>query len=423
MKQLAISFLFVCMSASVFSQDISGAWKGNIDVNGTRLPIIFHFQKDESGKIDGKWDSPKQNAIGLPFSDINLKDDSIHLVIKMIAGSYDGKFVNADSIAGTWEQNGNKIPLNFSRSSQIAEEAKKPVPVYPGEKEISIISAGGSKLYGTLLSKNNQQKIAIIVAGSGPTDRNGNSTMAPPTNEYEMLAHSLDSQNIATFRYDKRGVGKSTFPDFKEKDIVFDDYVKDAEKIFDYLHDTLGFKNIYFIGHSEGSLIAMLASQNRKVKGYISIAGAGQPIDIILEEQMQHQPLPDSVKQQIPVIFNQLKQGKEVDNVPTDLDPLFRSSVQPYMISWLKYSPEKEIKKLKCPILILQGSCDIQVKEEDAKNLHQANKKSTLEIIPNMSHTLKNAGNNCIDETRTYTDGDMPINKLLVVDIVKFIEE
>src|SRR6185437_7927170 len=150
---------------------------------------------------------------------------------------------------------------------------------------------------------------------------------------------------------------------------------------------------------------------------------AGRPIDVILEEQMQHQPLPDSVKQQIPVIFNQLKQGKEVDNVPTDLDPLFRSSVQPYMISWLKYSPEKEIKKLKCPILILQGSCDIQVKEEDAKNLHQANKKSTLEIIPNMSHTLKNAGNNCIDETRTYTDGDMPINKLLVVDIVKFIEE
>ena len=422
MKQLAISFLFICMSASVFSQNISGEWKGNIDINGNQLPIIFHFQKNDSGKIDGKWDSPKQNAIGLPFSAINLKDDSIYLVIKMIAGSYDGKFINADSIAGIWEQNGNKIPLNLSRSSQIAEPAM-PLSVYPGEKEISITSAGGSKLYGTLLSKNKQQKIAIIVAGSGPTDRNGNSTMAPPTNEYEMLAHSLDSQNIATFRYDKRGVAKSTFPDFKEKDIVFDDYVKDAEKIFDYLDDTLGFKNIYFIGHSEGSLIAMLASQKNKVKGYISIAGAGRPIDVILEEQMQHQPLPDSVKQQIPVIFNQLKQGKEVDNIPTDLAPLFRKSVQPYMISWLKYSPEKEIKKLNCPILILQGSCDIQVKEEDANNLHEANKKSILEIIPSMSHTLKNAGKNCLYETRTYTDGDMPIEKLLVEDIVKFIEE
>ena len=422
MKYFTISFLYIFLGFPVFSQNITGEWKGNININGNQLPIIFHFQKDDSGKIDGKWDSPKQNAIGLPFSAINLKDNSIYLIIKMIAGSYDGKFVNADSIAGIWEQNGNKIPLNFSRSSQI-EEAKKPVPVYPGEKEISIISAGGSKLYGTLLSKNNKQRIAIIVAGSGPTDRNGNSTMAPPTNEYEMLAQSLDSQNIATFRYDKRGVAKSAFPDFKEKDIVFDDYVKDAEKIFTYLHDTLGFQNVYFIGHSEGSLIAMLASQKTKVKGYISIAGAGRPIDVILEEQMQHQPLPDSVKQQIPVIFNQLKQGKEVDNFPMDLAPLFRKSVQPYMISWLKYSPEKEIKKLECPILILQGSCDIQVKEQDANNLHEANKKSTLKIIPNMSHTLKNAGNNCIDETRTYTDGDMPINKLLVEDIVKFIEE
>lgn len=422
MKHLAISFIFICMSSLVFSQNISGDWKGNIDVNGNQLPIIFHFSKDDSGKIDGKWDSPKQNVIGLPFSTIDVKDDSIHLTIKMIAGSYDGAFINADSIAGIWEQNGNKIPLNFSRFSQISEP-EKPIAVYPGEKEISIASAGGSKLYGTLLSKSNKQKIAIIVAGSGPTDRNGNSTMAPPTNEYEMLAHSLDSENIATFRYDKRGIAKSAFPGFKEKDIVFDDYVKDAEKIFDYLHDTLGFKNIYFIGHSEGSLIAMLASQRNKVKGYVSIAGAGRPIDVILEEQMQHQPLPDSVKQQIPGIFNQLKQGKEVDNFPTDLAPLFRKSIQPYMISWLKYSPEKEIKKLECPILILQGSCDIQVKEEDANNLHEANKKSTLKIIPSMSHTLKSAGENCIDETRTYTDGAMPIEKLLVEDIVKFMKK
>ncbi|HEY5369882.1 MAG TPA: alpha/beta fold hydrolase [Hanamia sp.] len=422
MKYVVISFLFIYMNSPVFSQNISGEWKGSIDVNGNQLPIIFYFKKDDSGKIDGKWDSPKQNAIGLPFSDIELKEDSIHLGIKMIAGSYSGAFANADSITGIWEQGGNKIPLNVSRQSENSH-AKKAVFVYPGEKEISIISAAGSKLYGTLLSKNNQQKIAIIVAGSGPTDRDGNSTMAPPTNEYKMLAHSLDSQNIATFRYDKRGVSKSASPDFKEKDIVFDDYVKDAEKIFDYLHDTLGFKDIYFIGHSEGSLIAMLASQKKKVKGYISIAGAGRPIDIILEEQMQHQPLPDSVKQQIPGIFNQLKLGNEVDNIPDVLAPLFRKSVQPYMISWLKYSPQKEIEKLKCPILILQGGCDIQVKTEDAENLHKANKKSTLDMITFMSHTLKNAGKDCVDEQITYTDEDMPLDNILVEDIVKFIEK
>jgi len=422
MKNLAISILFIFMNSSGFSQNLSGEWKGSIDVNGNQLPIIFHFQKDGSGKIDGKWDSPKQNAMGLPFSSINLKDDSVHLGVKIIAGSYDGKFINADSIGGIWEQGGVRIPLNFSRQSEN-NKIENAVSVYPGEKEISIISAAGSKLYGTLLSKNNQQKIAIIIAGSGPTDRNGNSTIAPPTNEYKMLAHILDSQNIATFRYDKRGIAKSTSADFKEKDIVFDDYVKDAEKIFDYLHDTLGFKDIYFIGHSEGSLIGMLASQRKKTKGYISIAGAGRPIDEILDEQMQQQPLPDSVKQQIPGIFNQLKEGKEVDNIPEVLAPLFRKSIQPYMISWLKYSPQKEITKLKCPILILQGGCDIQVKIEDAENLHNANKKSTLEIIPFMSHTLKNAGKDCANEKQTYTEATMPLDQILVEDVVKFIEK
>lgn len=409
-------------SSFLFSQTIDGKWEGNLDVNNHQLPIIFHFNKDNSGKIEGKWDSPKQNVMGLPFSNIELKGDSVLLEIKMINGSYNGKFKNNDSIEGTWEQNGHYAPLDFSRGTENAT-TEKTEPPYPGEKEISITSAGGSLLYGTLLSKNNHQKIAIIVAGSGPTDREGNSTMGIKTNAYRMLALALDSQNIATFRYDKRGVGKSIPADFNESNLFFDDYVKDAEKIFDYLQDTLGFKDIYLIGHSEGSLIAMLVSQKKKLKGYISVAGAGRPIDAIVVEQLQKQPIPDSVKQQIPQIFNQLKQGKEVNGIPAMLAPLFRKSIQPYMISWLKYSPQKEIEKLKCPILILQGGCDIQVKVEDANNLHNANKKSTLDIIPSMSHTLKNAGKDCVDENRTYTDVSMPIDNRLVEDIVKFIQK
>ncbi|MGN6531625.1 MAG: alpha/beta hydrolase [Ginsengibacter sp.] len=413
--------ILMYIAPSLFAQKILGTWNGNININGAQLPIVFHFSKDASGNITGKWDSPKQNANGLPFSAIQVEGDSIHLEINMIGGSYRGAFVNNDSISGIWSQ-GQEIPLNFSRTTGN-EEPQTTVSVYPNEKEISIYSAAGSKLYGTLLSKNNQQKIGIIIAGSGPTDRNGNSTISPPTNEYLQLAHALDSQNIATFRYDKRGIAKSVVANFKESDLVFDDYVKDAEKILDYLRDTLGYKNIFFIGHSEGSLIGMLASQKKKVSGYISVAGAGRPIDVILEEQMQKQPLPDSVKQQIPQIFNQLKQGKEVNNFPETLAPLFRKSIQPYMISWLKYSPEKEMKKLNCPVLIIQGGCDIQVKVADANNLHNGNKKSQLEIIPTMSHTLKNAGAECIDQQKTYTDGSLPIDPVLVNDIVNFIKK
>jgi pimeloyl-ACP methyl ester carboxylesterase len=419
MKSLQFIVFLIFSGFITSAQTLAGEWQGNIDVNGTELPIVFHFSKDASGNISGKWDSPKQNAMGLPFGAIHTNNDSVNLTIDVISGAYHGKFINNDSITGTWEQSGNEIPLNFSRTA----ETEKVDASYPGEKEISLSSAGGTKIYGTLLSKNNQQKIAIIIAGSGPTDRDGNSTIAPPTNEYKMMAHALDSQNIATFRYDKRGVAKSIASGLKESDLVFDDYVKDAEKIFDYLHDTLGFRDIYFIGHSEGSLIAMLVSQEKKVKGYISIAGAGRPIDVILNEQMQKQPLPDSVKQQIPLIFDQFKKGKEVDDFPKILSALFRKSIQPYLISWLKYSPEKEIAKLKCPILILQGSCDIQVQVEDANNLHNANKKSTLDIIPSMSHTLKNAGDNCADQSKTYSDSSMPLDKMLVEDIVKFIKE
>ncbi|MEO9144118.1 MAG: alpha/beta fold hydrolase [Ginsengibacter sp.] len=419
MKQFLFSTLFFFLYSCVSSQNIAGKWEGNIDVNGRQIPVILHFTEDGTGKIDGKWDSPSQNTMGQPFSSINIHNDSVQLGIDIISGSYHGNFINKDSIAGTLQQDGEELPLNFSRTSA----ADKIVAVYPGEKEITLTSAGGSKLYGTLLSKDNQQKIAIIIAGSGPTDRDGNSTLAPPTNEYKMLAHSLDSQNIATFRYDKRGIAKSVIPDLKESNLIFEDYVRDAEKIFDYLRDTLGFKDIYFIGHSEGSLIAMLASQKRKVGGYISVAGAGRPIDVILNEQMQKQPLPDSVKQQVSLIFDQLKKGKEVNNFPKTLTPLFRKSIQPYLISWLKYSPEKEIKDLKCPVLILQGDCDIQVGVIDADNLHRASKKSILDIIPSMSHTLKNAGKDCVDQNKTYTDGSMPIDRQLVTDIVKFIQK
>ncbi|MGN6539737.1 MAG: hypothetical protein ACTHKY_02900, partial [Ginsengibacter sp.] len=208
MKAPLFISILIFMLSSLFAQNLPGNWKGNIEINGAQLPIVFHFTKDDSGNITGKWDSPKQNANGLPFSGINVSGDSIDLEIKMIAGSYRGTFVNNDSISGIWNQNGQGIPLNFSRLSEN-EKSQITSSAYPNAKEISISSAGGSKLYGTLLSKNNQQKIAIIIAGSGPTDRNGNSTMGPATNEYEQLAHALDSQNIATFRYDKRGIAKS----------------------------------------------------------------------------------------------------------------------------------------------------------------------------------------------------------------------
>jgi hypothetical protein len=115
MKRILLISIFIFSISPLFSQNIVGNWNGNIDLNGNQIPIVFHFYKDSTGKIDGKWDSPKQSANGLPFSNIKIAGDSVHLDIKVISGAYEGKFVGEDSIAGMWHQGGGKLPLNFKR--------------------------------------------------------------------------------------------------------------------------------------------------------------------------------------------------------------------------------------------------------------------------------------------------------------------
>ena len=288
------------------------------------------------------------------------------------------------------------------------------------EKIISI-NIRGVAIEGTLLSNSGNQKVVIIVAGSGPTDRNGNNTAGINCNTYKMMADELAKNNIASFRFDKRAIAKSAYKNFNEGDLTFDDYVKDAIAINNYLKDSLGFKKIYFAGHSEGSLIGMIASEKTNASGYISIAGAGRPIDVVITEQvMKQSPI---VGKQLDSLLQILKTKNKLDSIPPYLFSLLRPSIQPYMISWMKYNPQTEIAKLKCPILILQGTCDIQVKIIDAENLYNANRKAKLVAIPAMTHVLKDAGENCNDKNlKTYHDPALPLNEQFSKEFISFIE-
>lgn len=284
------------------------------------------------------------------------------------------------------------------------------------------ISIKAVKIEGTLLAASNKQKIVIIIAGSGPTDRDGNSVAGVNSNTYRLLASALQKNNIASFRYDKRGIAKSTIKNFKESDLLFEDYINDAKEIFLYLKDSLGFKNIYFAGHSEGSLIAMIATQQTTPKGYISLAGISQAINLVITEQVNAQS--PAMAKQTDSLFSILKTKGKIDSVPPYLLSIFRPSVQPYMISWMKYDPAAEIKKLKLPILILQGTCDIQVKKTEADYLYNANNKATLNIIDGMTHTLKNAEANCTDkDMKTYHDPTLPLNEQLIESIINFVQD
>ena len=288
------------------------------------------------------------------------------------------------------------------------------------EKIVTLTTESGT-LEGTLLIPETKAMIpaALIIAGSGPTDRDGNNPMMK-NNSLKMLSTELLKNGISTLRYDKRGIGKSKNAGLKESDLRFENYIEDAKGWIKFLKHNKGFDQIIVIGHSEGSLIGMIASQEKDVDKFISIAGVGQSADKTIREQLKAQPA--IVLEQSTPILNKLIQGKMVKNVPPMLTSLFRPSVQPYLISWFKYDPQKEIAKLKKPVLIVQGSTDIQVSVKDADKLAKANQKAKKQIIKGMNHFLKEAELDRQKNIQTYNQPELPLKTELIKVLIDFIK-
>ncbi len=274
-------------------------------------------------------------------------------------------------------------------------------------------------IFGTLTIPKISTKIpvALIIAGSGPTDRNGNNQMMK-NESLKMLAVGLANDNIASLRYDKRAIGESRKAAKKEADLRFEDYINDARSWIEILKNDVRFSKVIVIGHSEGSLIGMIAS-NQFSNGFVSIAGAGRSADKTIKEQLEN--LPDEVKDMSFPIIDSLVLGKTVENVDPKLYSLFRPSVQPYMISWFHYDPQSEIKKLVIPVLIVQGTNDIQVSEADADLLVKANEHAKLLIIKNMNHIFKIVSEDRDENIASYNNPSLPISNELIKSLVVFI--
>ena len=286
------------------------------------------------------------------------------------------------------------------------------------------ISIQDGTLSGTLFTPRGITKpsVVLIIAGSGPTDRNGNSTMIKgKNNSLLQLADSLANYGIASLRYDKKGVGKSQIRGLKEESMRFDDGANDALACINWLREK-GFKKIYIAGHSEGSLIGLVAAQQTKLKGFISLAGAGRPIDQVLREQFMAGGGPDSIKLLANRYLDTLLAGQRIAKPNPLLFSIFRPSVQPYMISWLRYDPGKLLQTLRCPVLLAQGNKDIQVQVADALLLQKAKPSARLAVLENMNHIFKIVtSNNPADNIKTYSDPALPIASSLVQEIIKFI--
>jgi len=280
-------------------------------------------------------------------------------------------------------------------------------------------------LYGTLQMPEHQTEpvpLVIIHVGSGPTDRDGNNAMMK-NNSLLMLADSLEEAFIASLRYDKRGIAASRDAAISEADLRFDHFVEDLQGWIDAYADDERFSRIILAGHSEGSLISLLAAIDRpeKVDGWISIAGPARPAPDILRDQLSKQP--PMVKDMAFPILDSLEQGMQVKKVNPMLNSLFRPSVQPYLISWFGYDPQEEITKLDVPALIVQGTNDIQVPTEEATLFAEAGGETTkMILLENMNHVLKvTDATDQAGQMAVYMNPELPIHPDLTSAITAFI--
>ena len=289
-------------------------------------------------------------------------------------------------------------------------------------QELTIL-IGTDTIYGTLVLPTNVKRppLMLLQAGSGPTDRNGNNPLGVKANSYAMLADSLAANGIATWLYDKRMIAQSYRPGMKEENIAFSDYINDMATMAHWLFKNKKLKRIFFAGHSEGSLIAAAASkQFKKTKGVISIAGIGYRIDSVLVNQLSAQSA--QLGHVADSLFQRLAKDQPIDTINIFLQSLFRPSIQPYMKSWMSYAPCEVFKGISKPLLIINGTNDIQVSADNAEHLKQCNPQAQLLIINSMNHVLKNSPADRSENMKTYSQPDLPLNKMLSDAIITFIK-
>ncbi len=278
-------------------------------------------------------------------------------------------------------------------------------------------------LYGSLVLPKSDKPVPVvlIIAGSGPTDRNGNNTQGGRNDSLKKLAWRLAQNNIASVRFDKRGIAQSQPAAPDERTLNLDQYVTDAVAWGNLLKADPRFADVFVLGHSEGALIASLAAPAMDAAGVISIAGTARPVGQVLREQLQRNNMPPGLLQRSVELIHTLESGRTDDNVPKALQVIFRPSVQPYLISLLRYDPAKAFAALKMPALIIQGTHDIQVDVNDARLLKAAKPDADLALIEGMNHVMRIVPMDMKRQVQSYNDPNQRLSSELGDRIVRFI--
>jgi uncharacterized protein len=293
------------------------------------------------------------------------------------------------------------------------------------EAQVSVQGSSGV-LKGTLSSPDGGPKapVAIIIPGSGPTDRDGNNPLGVTAASYRLLAEALSAKGVSTIRIDKRGMFGSSAAAADADNVRMSDYAADVRAWRAEAQKRASARCAWLIGHSEGSLIALITAQQPEgICGLVLVAGAGRKMGDILREQLKANPANAPILPQALAAIAELEAGRRVDvsGMHPALAALFRPSVQGFVIDQMSYDPAALLARYTGPVLVLQGTTDVQVTMQDAQRLAGARPGVTMVTLEGVNHVLKLAPADPAANLATYGNSALPIAPSVVEAIVSFL--
>lgn len=287
-------------------------------------------------------------------------------------------------------------------------EARRPPPGVT--EEAFAETREGVTLRGALwlpvIATSGKVPVALLIAGSGPTDRDGNSSLGLRTDAYRLVAEALAARGIASLRYDKRGVGSSG-REFDPATTVLEDFAADALAIARRLRADPRFSTLALLGHSEGGLLALMIAERAAPDALVLVATAGRPLGVVLREQLARK-LDASLMVDVDRVLDAVRRGASPDPIPAPLAPLFAPTVRAFLRSALDLDPLPLLRAAKARVTIVQGAFDAQVTPADAHLLAGARPDATLTILPTMNHVLKAEASAALPQA-SYADPTRPL--------------
>jgi pimeloyl-ACP methyl ester carboxylesterase len=419
-------------SADADYQDLEGSWDGFLSYMGQDLAIRLYFLR-EGGIWSGYLDIPPQNAfdmalVGVAFAEGALKatlpgQSPLAMEATLSDGALAGSFTQGPAtgaIRATRSGNGASLRAAL-REKEAAEAAARDPNIV--SREVSIALPGGL-LYGTLSRPlTGAATVALlIIPGSGPTDRDGNSILLPGKNNSLLsLGNELVLEGFMVLRVDKRGVGKSVWQGLREEDLTIDQMASDAAAWLSYLRMEAGIEKVAAIGHSEGALVALLAAREARPEGLVLLAPLSADFFDTLFKQLAG--MPEDYLRRARFIYEELKAGRYVSKVDADLLALFRPSVQPYMRSLIEHRPASLLAAQDTPTLVVAGGRDLQIELADAKALAAARPGVGFLLLDGMNHVLKSVKPELADNQAAYSQPSYPLAEGLVGGIAEFLRK